>query len=147
MHSFVVLVQLVLPFELMPARLAHELAVRRVPQAVQLQFVGSREDLSALVTFVRLGRVEDAHVLANAGEVVVGLVALRAVVDACHRVGLGMRAKGVNLVETFMAERTFVVFLIAVRLQVAGECRVVHESFPAKLLENMKFKIKKYLKV
>ena len=99
------------------------------------------------MTLVRLGGVKDAHVLAYAGEVVVRLVALRAVVDACHRVGLGVRAKGMNLVETFVAERTFVVFLIAVRLQVAGECRVVHESLLAKLLKNMKFKIKKYLKV
>ena len=44
-HALDVLLQLVLALELPPARLAHELAMRRVTQHVQLQLVRPGEHL------------------------------------------------------------------------------------------------------
>ena len=59
------LAQFVSALELLPAQVAHELAVRRVAQLVQLQFVGAREDLGTHAAAIDLDGMQGLHVFAD----------------------------------------------------------------------------------
>src|SRR6218665_372351 len=102
---------------------------------MQFELIRARKHLSTVQTLMSLCRMERAHVVTNAVVSVEHPVTLRALKDPRNAMLLRVRSKHVYLVEAFVAERTFVVLLVAVSFQVTRQSRVVHESLLAKLLE------------
>ena len=102
--------------------------MRRVSQAVQLQFVRAWKSLSAVRARVGL-RVERPGVTPGRPVVVEGLVTPRTRVHPGHGVGVagGVGAQDVDLVEALVTQPAHVVLGARVHLAVARECRVVHE--------------------
>ena len=118
-----------LAFELPSTVLTHELAVCRVSQLMQLQFVRPRKRLSAVGTRVRL-RVEGTGMAPRGAVHVEHLVTPRTRVHAGDRVGVAgrVRPQHVDLVEALVTQSTQVVLATRVHFAMTRQRRVVDET-------------------